>query len=82
MGVGRALESADLPALFAVGTALPDTDAVVQIDETDPRDQVITDGRCTVGPNDIAVLEAQVPVTGSVVTQHPWEVGVGVAAKA
>jgi hypothetical protein len=49
----------------------PDQEALARVDESAPQDQFVTENGCTVGPNETPVLEARIPGTDIMISQHP-----------
>ncbi|KAH9943958.1 hypothetical protein B0H21DRAFT_779540 [Amylocystis lapponica] len=54
-------------------TARPDEERLRAVDDTAPRDQFVSEGGRTVGPDETPVLEARIPGTNTTIAQHPRE---------
>ncbi|EMD31027.1 hypothetical protein CERSUDRAFT_120157, partial [Gelatoporia subvermispora B] len=53
--------------------ARPDEERLRTVDDTAPRDQFVTEGGRTIGPDETPVLEARIPGTDTAISQHPRE---------
>ncbi|OCH87448.1 hypothetical protein OBBRIDRAFT_837378 [Obba rivulosa] len=53
--------------------ARPDQERLRMVDDSAPRDEFVSEGGRTVGPNETPVLEARIPGTDTTAAQHPRE---------